>query len=328
MGGVAVWVAAHGYLAVAAVLFLSSLGLPMPVVITMLLASAAAHAGKLSIVNLFLLGVVVESVGSTLMYLAGRTTGWWLLARLCRLSMDPEVCIFRSADFFYKKGTRTLLVARFLPGLNSMAPPLAGSLHMRFWRFWPMDVAGAALHCAAWMSLGFVFSSFLLMITRTLTLVGHVVLGIVALAAVGYALAWLVIAIKGRKYSQVARVSAEEVLQALENPTLERPVVIADVRSHGYYDPGMQRIKNSIRVEPSRLLAELEALKETLAPECEIYVYCSCLRDATSARIAHMLNERGNKVRVIQGGLKAWTKAGFPMELVPADDLRHLPRFD
>jgi len=328
MGWAAAWVAGHGYIAVGVILFLSSLGLPMPVVVTMLLAGAAAHAGKLSIVHLFLLGVLVENIGATLMYLAGRATGWWLLGRLCRLTMDPEVCIFRSADFFYEKGARTLLIARFVPGLNSMAPPLAGSLHMRPFRFWRMDVVGAMLHCAAWMGLGFLLSPFLLKITNALAVVGHVVLGVVALAALGYAAAWVVVAIKGRKYSQVARVTAEEVLERLENPTLDRPVVIADVRSHGYYDPGMQRIKNSIRVEPSRLLPELEALRETLAPECEIYVYCSCLRDATSARIAHMLNERGNNVRVIQGGLKAWTKAGFPMELVPPDDMRHLPRFD
>ena len=104
--------------------------------------------------------------------------------------------------------------------------------------------------------------------------------------------------------------------------------MIADVRSHGYYDPGMLRIKNSIRVEPNRLGFELDALRETLAPQCDIYVYCSCIRDATSIRIAHAMAQRGQHVRVIEGGLRGWLRSGNPTEPVPAHELRNLPRFD
>jgi rhodanese-related sulfurtransferase len=105
-------------------------------------------------------------------------------------------------------------------------------------------------------------------------------------------------------------------------------MVIADVRSHNYYDPGMQRIKNSIRVEPTRLREELEALREFMAPECEIYLYCSCIRDTTSKRVAHMLGQENCRTTVIEGGLKAWINAGGELELVPATDIQHLPRFE
>jgi len=90
----------------------------------------------------------------------------------------------------------------------------------------------------------------------------------------------------------------------------------------------MQRIKNSIRVEPSRLKEELVALREFMAPECEIYLYCSCAHEATSVRVAHMLEMEHCSTKVIQGGLKAWMKAGGPLEPVPAGDVEHLPRFD
>ena len=139
---------------------------------------------------------------------------------------------------------------------------------------------------------------------------------------------WLIVHMRDRRYRNVQRVSVQEVVDKLENPDPMHPVVIADVRSHGYYDPGMQRIKNSIRVEPNRLATELDALKETLAPECEIYVYCSCVRDATSVRIAHVLNQRGTAVRVIEGGLRKWIKSSGPTEPVPEDEMRHLPRFN
>ena len=105
-------------------------------------------------------------------------------------------------------------------------------------------------------------------------------------------------------------------------------MVIADVRSHNYYDPGMQRIKNSIRVEPTRLKEELEALREFMAPECEIYLYCSCIRDTTSKRVAHMLEQENCRTQVIEGGLKAWIRAGGELESVPLEDIQHLPQFD
>ena len=124
------------------------------------------------------------------------------------------------------------------------------------------------------------------------------------------------------------RVAAEALHQQLSlGPGQDKVVVIADVRSHGYYDVGMQRIKNSIRVEPSRLKEELIALREFMAPECEIYLYCSCARDATSVRVARMLEQENCSTKVIQGGMKAWIKAGGPLEPVPAGDIEHLPRF-
>jgi membrane protein DedA with SNARE-associated domain/rhodanese-related sulfurtransferase len=324
----AAWVAAHGYLSVAVLLFISALGLPLPVGLALILGGAAAHGGSLSLWVLIPLAILAENAGATILYTGGRMTGWWLLGRLCRLTIDPEVCIFRSADFFYVRGPRVLLVARFIPGLNSMAPPLAGSLNMRPGKFWRLDILGATLHVLAWTSVGYFLSHYIKAVTSALAVVGHVALGFVLLALAGYAAMWIFVHMRDRRYKDVKRVSADEVVQRLENPDPCRPIVIADVRSHGYYDPGMQRIKNSIRVEPNRLGAELDALRETLAPECDIYVYCSCVRDATSIRIAHAMESRGTKVRVIEGGLRAWLKAGCPTEPVPAGELRHLPRFE
>ncbi|MBS1815168.1 MAG: VTT domain-containing protein [Acidobacteria bacterium] len=328
MGWVATWVAAHGYFAVAVVLFTSALGLPMPVAVTLLLAGTAVHTAQLSLGLLLLIAIFAENFGATLMFFAGRATGWWLLNRLCSLSFNPEVCIFRSADFFYERGSLTLLFARFIPGLNTMAPPLAGSLNMRPLRFWRLDVTGAILHVCAWVAAGYFLAPIIRRVLAGLQIFGHWIFSVFVVAVLAYALTRLAMAIHGRKYSRVARVKAEELRERLEHPDPAHPIVIADVRSHGYYDPGMQRIKNSIRIEPSRLLPELEALRETIAPICDIYVYCSCRGDATSARVAHMLEQRGNRVFVIEGGLTAWMKAGCPTEPVPEDDIRHLPRFE
>ncbi len=324
----AAWIAGHGYLAVALVLLVSSLGLPLPAGLAMVMAGAAAHGGSLHLYWLIPLTVAAENAGASLLYFGGRASGWWLLSKLCRVTMDPENCIFRSADFFYSRGPRILLVARFIPGLNSMAPPLAGSLHMRAWKFWRLDLLGALLHVLAWTMAGFFFSRYIHELTGALAVVSHVALSIVLLVLTGYVVLWSFVKVRDQRYKSVQRVSAAEVRERLENPDPSRPIVIADVRSHGYYDPGMLRIKNSIRVEPNRLGFELDALRETLAPECDIYVYCSCVRDATSIRIAHAMQQRGQPVRVIEGGLRGWLRSGSPTEPVPAHELRNLPRFD
>ncbi|HEY4354836.1 MAG TPA: VTT domain-containing protein [Acidobacteriaceae bacterium] len=321
-------VAHHGYATVMVILFCASCGLPLPLSVALLIAGAAAHGGVLNLGLVILCAWGAALLGDTIMYLGGRFTGWWLLAGICRISMNPESCIFGSANSFYRRGPKALLFAKFVPGLSTVAAPLAGSLNMKLWRFWRLDACGVLFYVTAWSGTGFLFARFLRVILSMVTRLGHItaatVLGIIALYVGWLAYNW----IHDQRFKNVERVAAQELHDRLRDATHDRVLVIADVRSHGYYDPGMQRIKNSIRVEPSRLKEELVALREFMAPECEIYLYCSCAREATSVRVAHMLEMENCQTKVIQGGLKAWIKAGGPLEPVPAGDVEHLPQFD
>ncbi len=317
----------HGYAATAVTFFLSACGLPLPISVVLLAAGAAAHGGGLSL-GLVILGAAGAALaGDTLMYLGGRLTGWWLLAGICRVSMNPETCIFGSANRFYRRGPRTLLFAKFIPGLSTVAAPLSGSLNMPPLRFMSLDGIGVLFYTTVWTSVGFVFARFLAAIIGWLGRVGHFTAATLSVVVVLYVL-WLVMSyLRDTRFSAVQRVAASDLHDMLQKQNRDRIVVIADVRSHGYYDPGTVRIKNSIRVEPNRLREELEALREFMAPECDIYLYCSCARDATSVRVAKMLEKEDCKTKVIQGGLKAWIKAGGPLEPVPEGDLEHLPSF-
>ena len=318
----------HGYVTTAVILLLASCGLPLPVSVVLLTAGAVAHGGSLNLGLLILCAGLAGLAGDTLMYMGGRYTGWWLLAGICRLSMNPETCIFASANSFYKRGPKTLMFAKFVPGLGTVAAPLAGSLNMKLFRFLRLDFVGVFGYVMVWTIAGYVFSPFVRNILAWVQSVGHVtaatLLGVVVLYGGWVLINWL----RDRRFRYIERVEAEELWGRMQAATHEKLVVIADVRSHGYYDPGMQRIKNSIRVEPSRLKEELSALREFMAPECEIYLYCSCAREATSVRVAHMLEQENCSTKVISGGLKAWTKAGGPLEPVPAGDVEHLPQFD
>ena len=321
----------HGYAVTAIAFFVGSCGLPVPLSVVLLTAGAAAHGGSLNFWLVLLSAFVAAMQGDTLMFFGGRYTGWWLLAGLCQVSMNPDVCIFSSARTFHQRGPKTLLIAKFIPGLGTVAAQLAGSLNMRLGRFLRLDSLGVLMYVSAWGSAGFLFAPLLRVVVGWVERLGHVAAATVILVLAAY-VCWLAVrSIHDSRFAGVSKVAAQELLERMEmmhKVAHDNLVVIADVRSHGYYDPGMQRIKNSIRVEPSRLHEELVALREFMVPECEIYLYCSCAREATSVRVAKMLEQENCSTKVIRGGLKAWVRAGGPTEPIPVGELEHLPRFE
>src|SRR6267142_3629900 len=147
----------HGYAVLATVVFLEAIGLPVPAAVALLAAGAACalHAMNPWIAVLAAVGATV--VGDTIMFFVGGVSGWALLGFLCRVSMNPETCILRSAESFYKRGRTTLLIAKFVPGVNTMAPPLAGSMKMHYGQFVWFDLAGAAFYAIAYSTVGFLF---------------------------------------------------------------------------------------------------------------------------------------------------------------------------
>src|ERR1700687_584311 len=113
----------HGYLLVFLIVFAEAAGMPAPAALTLIAAGAAAAAHFLSPALVLALAISAMILGDLLLFILGRYTGWALLGFLCRLSLNPETCILRSAESFYKRGRAALIFAKFIPGINSMAPP-------------------------------------------------------------------------------------------------------------------------------------------------------------------------------------------------------------
>jgi membrane protein DedA with SNARE-associated domain len=209
-------------------------------------------------------------LGDTMQFWLGRYMGWLLLGFLCRVSINPETCILRSAESFYKRGKITLVIAKFIPGVNTMAAPLAGSMKMRFWQFLRLDMAGALLYAVTYLALGYLSRDFLAAILRGFHAAGRAMEGVVIAALVVYAVYRLVQYRKNKMYRVVPRVQVEELARRLASDDASR-VQIVDVRSHGYYDSGAARIKGSIRIEPNNLEEEIK----NLAKDKDIYLYCT-----------------------------------------------------
>src|SRR5215470_6092803 len=263
-------IARHGYLFLTAVCFAEAIGLPLPAAIAMLTAGAVAAYGKLHFYSVFGLAWIALIAGDILLYFIGRASGWALLGFLCRVSASPETCILRSAEYFYKRGKLTLLFAKFIPGINTMCPPLAGSMKMRLEQFLQFDAVGVAFYAGAYSLAGYIFSDFLRAITRGLRSAGFAAEVVFALGLAGYIVYRIWLYRKYRMLDGVMRVPVEELARRLaseEAPT----VIVADVRSHGYYDADAERIAGSVRLEPNNLEEEIKSLPHDL----EIYLYCT-----------------------------------------------------
>jgi membrane protein DedA with SNARE-associated domain/rhodanese-related sulfurtransferase len=303
--------------------------MPLPLSVVLLTAGAAAHGGSLNLGLVILCAWSAALAGDLLMYFGGRRTGWWLLTQICRFSMNQEACVFGSAQQFYKRGPRALLIAKFVPGLASVSAVLAGSLSMRPRRFILLDGLGILTYVTSWSVAGYVFASFLRLVLAWLGRVAYVTEAMAATIVLVYLLWVIASLLRESRLPRVEKIAAKDLYDHLLTANSDRLLIIADVRSRGYYDPGMHRIKNSIRVDPGRLREDLEVLQEFMLPQpdCEIYLSCSCAHEATSMRVARMLEQQNCTTKVIRGGLKAWVKAGGPVEPVPRDDVEQLPRF-
>jgi membrane protein DedA with SNARE-associated domain len=260
----------HGYLLLAGVCFAEAVGLPLPAALAMLTAGAVAAYGKLNLYSVLGISFVAMLIGDVILYFTGRASGWALLGFLCRVSANPETCILRSAEYFYRRGKLTLLFAKFIPGINTMSPPLAGSMKMRIEQFLEYDSLGILFYVSAYSVGGFIFSDFLRAITRAVRSAGsaaEVVLGIGLAVYIVYRV-WVY-----RKYRMldvVPRVPVEELARRLAAEDAPS-VIVADVRSHGYYDAESERIAGSVRLEPNNLEEEIKKLPH----DQEIYLYCT-----------------------------------------------------
>ncbi len=314
-------IAQHGYSILFCAVLAESVGFPVPAAVALLVAGGASAGGAHRVAPLnaghaLAMAYTAMLVADNLLFLLGRHTGWFFLGLLCRLSLNPEACISKSADSFYKRGRIMLVFAKFLPGVNTMAPPLAGSMNLPHPQFFVLDLAGASLYIFTYFGAGYVFSDFLAAMMHGYSVAGNFVGWIVGLLLVAWIANRLRMWYGSRNDSPVAMLKPHEV-------AARRNVMIFDTRSHGYYDEGTMRIKGSLRLEPNALTEQFSKLPK----DREIVLYCTCLREATAVKVARELAARGIPAAVLEGGLSAWKKASLPLEPVPADEVVLLPKF-
>ena len=148
----------HGGLVLFAVVLAEQVGLPIPAVPVLLAAGALAGAGKMNLALAIVWGLTACFIGDLIWYYLGRYRGRQVLSLLCRISLEPDSCVRRTEDLFVRQGMRSLIIAKFIPGLGTITPALAGLFKVRIARFLLYDGAGASLWSLSYLAAGYLFS--------------------------------------------------------------------------------------------------------------------------------------------------------------------------
>lgn len=258
----------HGYVVLFLFVFAEQIGLPLPALPVLLAMGALAGAGEMSYA-LALATAIAASVASDLIwYSLGRSRGSSILNLLCRIALEPDSCVRRTEETFARHGARSLLYAKFVPGLNTAAPPLAGLFRMKLRRFLAFDALGALLYLGAFSLLGLVFSEQLeRAATVALQLGGWLVVLLVGGLA-GY-IAWKYVERQRfLRRLRIARISPEELHQKID---AGEDVVIVDLRHSLDFEAEAATLPGALHIPPD----ELERRHEEIPRDRDVILYCT-----------------------------------------------------
>ena len=288
------------------------LGLPVPSIPVLLTAGTLAATRQLNLAAAIVPVMLACLIADSVWYGLGRRYGNAVLKLLCRLSFETDTCVNRTEGYFQRRGAITLLFAKFIPGLGTVAAPIAGQTGMRYGRFLAFDLAGSMIWSLAYLLAGFFFGDLAKRSQRFLGVLGHFAVVIFVLMVLGlmFQKVW-----KQRKFLasvRELRLEPKELLRMIE--TAERqgniPPYIVDLRHPLDYLPDPRVLPGAVRVSPSEL-----TLHHTEIPrDRDVILYCTCPSEETSAKVALQLHRFGiNRVRPLRGGFEGWRDLGYPL---------------
>lgn len=240
--------------------------LPIPSVPLLVAVGALVHTGSLNAAFAVACCVAGGLTADSVWFHLGRSRGKRVLRFLCRISLEPDSCVRKTENAFLKYGLNTLLIAKFIPGLNAVAAPLAGDAGIGVFRFLVADTLGLVLWSGAYIGVGYVFSNQL---ELALTYVQRLGSGAVILVAV-LAAAWIFWKfIQRRRFLnglELARISPEELLGRMDAGD---DLYIVDLRNSLADDANS--VPGAIRIS----VEELTARPQQIPRDREIILVCS-----------------------------------------------------
>jgi membrane protein DedA with SNARE-associated domain/rhodanese-related sulfurtransferase len=298
----------HGLPLLFGAVFVEQIGLPIPALPWMLAAGALSAGGKFNLLFGLVVTVIACLLADAIWFYLGRYRGNQILSLLCRISLEPDSCVRRTQNVFTKYGLKGVFVAKFLPGMSTVAPPLAGMSGTSASRFLFVDAGGSVLYCGCLLVFGYIFSHQIDQIAEAIGRIGGSALSLVI------ALAALYIAYKfwQRQHLlhelRMARITVAELsdmLKAGQNP------LIFDLRSKAALEQDPFLIQGAIHLS----MDDVEKQLGSFPKDRDIIVYCSCPNEVSSARLALRLQRKGfTRVRPLLGGIDAWRQQNYPTE--------------
>ncbi len=268
MQGLGHYLLQYGYLLLFLVVFAEQIGLPIPSFPLLLAMGALAHEGRYSFFASVGLATLACALCDSGWYQLGRYRGHAVLRFLCRISLEPDSCVRRTEDSFAKHGARSLLFAKFVPGLATAAPSLAGLLRMRILYFIAWDIGGALTWAAAFTAIGYIFSAQLRKASAIALGFGSV-LGVLVLGALAAYVAWKYF--QRRRFIRslrIARITPEELRRKIESG---EEVFIVDLRHSSEFEAEAAQVPGALRMRPE----EIEQHHEEIPRDRDVVLYCT-----------------------------------------------------
>ena len=298
----------HGGLVLFAAVFAEQAGLPIPAVPVLLAAGALAGAGKMNLALAVVLGVTACLLGDLLWYYLGRHRGAQVLAVLCRIALEPDSCVRQTESFFVRHGNRSLILAKFIPGLSTVTPALAGLFKVSLGRFLLYNGLGALLWTAAFIVPGYLFSNQLEQVAAKAAGLGSSLVVLVAGALALYIVYKYIHRQLLLRELRIARITPDELKRMMDAG--HEPVIV-DLRQP------LDRQANPYSVPGAMWMAveDLERRHHEIPRDRDVILFCACPNEVTAARMALLLKKNGIKrVRPLAGGVEAWRARNFPVD--------------
>ncbi|MGO9932272.1 MAG: rhodanese-like domain-containing protein [Steroidobacteraceae bacterium] len=295
----------YGLWAVVLNVFLNQIGLPLPAVPTLIVAGAIGASGQMPLAAVFSGAIAACVIADCGWYLVGQIYGIRVLKTLCRISLEPDSCVSQTQTRFERWGVNSLVIAKFIPGLSTIAPPMAGAMRIGWLRFVFLSILSAALWVGAGLVAGMLFRTQIEELLRHLDQVGSLaVAGALVLLGAYVGFKWW----ERKRFFRalrMARISVAELYELIRSGA--EPLII-DVRSPTARELEPHWIPGALHIS----LPDVGPHLKDLPRDRDIILYCTCPSEASAAQVAKILMNHGfKKVRPLHGGLDAWRSAGY-----------------
>jgi membrane protein DedA with SNARE-associated domain/rhodanese-related sulfurtransferase len=285
------------------------MGVPIPAAPWLLAAGALAAAGHFPWFMALILSVVACLIADFFWFYLGRYRGTQVVSLLCRMSLEPDSCVRKTVNVFTRYGWRGILVAKFVPGMSTVTPPLAGMAGVKAGQFFLVDGLGSVIYSAAFILLGYVFSNQIAQIAADLDRFGGGLLTIIIILVAAYIIYKFWDRQRLLRELQTAKITPAELGQMVDAG--QNPLIL-DVRSPLELEQDPAIIRGAIHLA----MEDLEVRHRELSRDREIIIYCDCPNEVSSAKTALLLRRKGfTRVRPLLGGIEAWRKANYPMDV-------------
>jgi rhodanese-related sulfurtransferase len=247
-------------------------------------------------------------LGDQVWFEAGRLHGKRVLRLLCALASDPSYCIRRSRTAFAQKGLPVLLIAKFVPGLDGITPPLAGMSGTRRLKFLLYDAGGSAFWAGAYIGAGFLFTAELDKVAQYTSVFADALIFVLGVPLLFFLVWRLMQLIRMIRLLRLLYITPEELKERLD---AGHRIWLVDLLRFEDDPEDSAAIPGAVRADPKNLRRKTRVV---VPQDVDLVLYCGSKNSFVSARVAAAMRRKGiRRIRVLEGGLAAWKARGFPL---------------